>query len=289
MTSTLIALSIVILGACTQKNPNAGKPVKSVNPNDIQVMVLGTYHFANPGQDIANVKSDDVLTPTRQAELARTANALATYKPTLIVVERQTQAPEYIDTHYTNFSKQDLLEKKDERVQIAYRLANQLGLKQVYGIDEQPDEGEPDYFPFGKLMEHAKATGQEDILNKDIADVQSQAKTFGDSQKQKSIAELLISSNGEDLTAAAFYYTMFKYDRGEAQPGAELQSYWFMRNAKIFGKLYQLAKPGDRVLVVYGGGHKYWLSHFAEQTPGYVSVDPIPYLQKAIGNVDAKK
>ncbi len=284
--STLAAMALaavlaISLAACSA-SPNAQKTEHvTTNPDAIQLMVLGTYHFDNPGQDVANIEADNVLTEVRQAELAQAVNALATFKPTVIMVERITAAPAYIDPQYAKFSKTDLSSKRDERVQIAYRLANQLGLENVYGIDEQPSDGEPDYFPFGPLMEHAQATGQEDELNADVANIQAQAATFGKTQDAKTISELLLASNRDDLTSAKFYYTMFKYDRGESQPGAELQSYWFMRNAKIFGKAHQIAKPGDRVLIVYGGGHKYWLTHFAKNTPGYVNVDPVPYLQKA--------
>ena len=56
-----------------------------------------------------------------------------------------------------------------------------------------------------------------------------------------------------------------------------------MRNAKIFSKLVQVTKPGDRVVIVYGAGHKFWLDHFAENTPGFTRVDPLPYLEKAAG------
>ena len=41
----------------------------------IEVMVLGTYHMANPGLDLANVKSDDVLKPQRQKELEAASDA----------------------------------------------------------------------------------------------------------------------------------------------------------------------------------------------------------------------
>ncbi len=57
----------------------------------------------------------------------------------------------------------------------------------------------------------------------------------------------------------------------------------YLRNAKIFAKLMRQAKPGDRIVVVYGAGHNYWLRHFAGATPGYVSVDPMPYLKAAAG------
>jgi hypothetical protein len=43
----------------------------------------------------------------------------------------------------------------------------------------------------------------------------------------------------------------------------------------------QVAKPGDRVLVVYGSGHNYWLRHFAMTAAGYRNVDPTPYLERA--------
>lgn len=77
------------------------------------------------------------------------------------------------------------------------------------------------------------------------------------------------------------YYSILGIGDSEQQPGAELNALWYMRNAKIFAKLMTVAEPGDRLLVVYGGGHNYWLRHFASETPGYRSVDPVPYLEEA--------
>jgi hypothetical protein len=174
-----------------------------------------------------------------------------------------------------------LTDNADERTQIGYRLANLAGVTRVYGIDEQPSDGEPDYFPFDRLMAHAAATGQEDALNQQITDIQAMATRFSAMQKDHTFAELMRAMNSGEMSGDDFYYRTFAYDRGEDQLGAELQAYWFMRNAKIFSKLAQVTKPGDRVVVVYGAGHKYWLTHFAEMTPGFVSVDPVPYLQQA--------
>ena len=41
------------------------------------------------------------------------------------------------------------------------------------------------------------------------------------------------------------------------------------------------AKPGDRILVVYGAGHTPWLRHFATTIEGHRYVDPVPYLELA--------
>ena len=81
------------------------------------------------------------------------------------------------------------------------------------------------------------------------------------------------------------YYGMLPIGDRNEQTGADLNAGWYLRNAKIFGKLMQVAKPDAsqpaRVLVVYGGGHGYWLRHFASQVPGYRNVDAMPYLEKA--------
>jgi hypothetical protein len=56
-----------------------------------------------------------------------------------------------------------------------------------------------------------------------------------------------------------------------------------MRNAKMFAKIALIAEPGDRLLVLVGSGHRYWLTHFAENSPGFTSIDPRPWLQRAAG------
>lgn len=271
---TAAAAYAVQSAAATAETENKGA--------DVQVMVVGSFHMGNPGQDIVNAEVENMLAPGRQAELAKVAEALAAFRPTVIAVERVSEPPEYLDQKFAAFSPEDLAKVADERHQIAYRLAALTGVTRVYGIDEQPGEGEPDYFPFGKLAAQAEATGQGDALNAQIAAAQEMVGRFSAMQKDKSVAELLIVQNDYDgLSSPAFYYDTFRFDRGEDQPGAELQAYWFMRNAKIFSKLVQVAQPGDRVVVVYGSGHKHWLEHFAENTPGYAKVDPVPYLEKA--------
>jgi hypothetical protein len=265
-----------ILAAMSTTPFAAAEPARPV-----EVMVLGSYHFTGGGLDVVNIKVDDVRAPKRQAELARIADALAAFKPTAVVVELETQAPEYADPNFAKFSEAVLKTEVNEREQIGYRLAKRAGIQRVYGIDEQPSTEEPDYFPFGKLAEHASKTGQDAKLGAMVAELQAEAEAFGKSLASRSIADALIETNERASRDASFYFRLSELDRGEAQPGAELQAYWFMRNAKIFSKLMQIAKPGDRIVVLYGSGHKYWLDEFARNTPGYSSVDPVPYLKRA--------
>src|SRR5256885_6220306 len=56
-------------------------------PARAEVLVLGTYHMANPGHDIFNMKADDVLAPKRQAEIAELIEVLKRFNPTKIAIE----------------------------------------------------------------------------------------------------------------------------------------------------------------------------------------------------------
>lgn len=255
----------------------------SIEP--VEVMVLGTYHFDNPGLDKVNVKVDDVRAPRRQRELAALAEAIATFRPTRVMVESQRPGPSYDVTPYHAFTPKALTEDRDERVQLGYRIAAKMKLSSVQGIDEQPGKDEPDYFPFGPVEDWAKAHGRKDQLDAMVAEVQAGATRTEHDLPTMSIPAMLLRYNDENSPTAGqgFYYNLLRFGDSEQQPGAVLNAMWYMRNAKIFGKLIDAAKPGDRVLVVYGAGHGYWLRHFAATTPGYRLVDVKPYLKRAAG------
>jgi hypothetical protein len=246
-------------------------------------MVLGTWHFENPGQDVVNVRSDDVRVPKRQCELRAVASALGRFRPTKIMVERVAAGPGLIDSGFGGFNPAQLLERRDERVQIGYRLAHTLRHSRVYAIDEQPSEGEPDYFPFAKVMQHAQANNQMARLQAAMAHVEADKKAFEERQARTHLAALLAEANEPSpwRSGISGYYEMLSVGDTQSQPGAELNAYWYMRNAKIFGKLMTVTSPGDRVLVIFGNSHAYWLRHFAREVMGFQDIDPRPYLRRA--------
>lgn len=272
---SLLSLWLMPQTAVCADEPTPAEPV-------IEVMVLGSYHFTASTSDVIALEPDDVLSAERQAELAAVARALAEFQPTLVVTERVTEPPDYIDPAYAAYSPEQLLTDRDERVQLAYRTAAVAKVDRVVGLDERSTGDEPDYFPMDRLMAHVQQSGQADQL-------ESQINAFGEKAAremarlgQTSIAQALIEVNTGFLSQPTFYYELSRYDTGETQPAAELQGYWFMRNAKIFSKLIDVSRPGDRVLVVYGAGHKFWLEHMVEQTRGFRQVDPAGYLRRAL-------
>jgi hypothetical protein len=251
-------------------------------PQPIQVMVVGAFHFDNPGKDLNNSTIDPVTTPQKQAELAAVAEGLRRFHPTAIAVERDARdTTTLLDHRYPAFTPADLLTNPDERVQIAYRLANLEGLERVYAIDEVGSESERDYFPFDKVKAWIDAHGRQaewEALNGQVA---AMATDLTARQRTETLGTLLANENRSDNPFNAnmnFYYGLLRFGDAVDQPGAELNAAWYERNAKIFGKLMLVARPGDRIVIVYGAGHLYWLRHFIENTPGFELVEPTPYL-----------
>ena len=78
-----------------------------------------------------------------------------------------------------------------------------------------------------------------------------------------------------------WYYALLGLASAREQPGALLNARYYQRNARIFARLAAIATPGDRIVVVFGAGHSYWLRHFVKETPGYELVEPNTYLAAA--------
>ena len=262
----------LVVGAWTtgtaQSAPESSEPVR--------VLVLGTWHFANYGADLNNAQSDDVLTPRRQAEIVALAEALATFAPTAVATERRT-APPYVDPGWAGFPDSVYTFARDEAIQIGFRVAQFAGADRVYAIDEQPSDGEPSYFPIGAVRRHAEATGRTDELAA-LTDGSSDVAAFEAAQDTLSIPELLLLKQLDD---DAFYWSVLRFGDGKDQPGPELAASWFLRNAKIFNKLVQVTRPGDRVVVVFGSGHGPWLREMVRRTPGFELEPAEPYLRAA--------
>ncbi len=111
--------------------------------------------------------------------------------------------------------------------------------------------------------------------------VETMVRALSEAQKTRSIATLLAVMNEPakiDREQHEFYDALLPFATATEQPGADLNAAWFQRNARIFAKLTRVAQPGDKVLVVFGSGHAYWLRHFAANTPVFKLVEAAPLL-----------
>lgn len=244
-----------------------------------EVMVLGTYHMANPGADLHNLKADDVLVDKRQRELVAVAAGLAKFKPTRVALEAPVVdgAPSRL-AKYDDYLAGKLADSRNEVVQVGFRLAKTAKLAEVWGIDVGGD------FPFEAVQQFA-GNGHPDLakrLQDAGAEIETMLKQLGDVLAAGTIADGLRFMNEPKRIADgnAFYANLLLYGAGNEQPGAALLSAWEARNNQICARLVQLAKPDDRIVVLYGSGHSFLLRRCVQDMPGFKLVEANDWLPK---------
>ena len=279
-TPTLFVLCACVLGtpACEQSpapSPDTVLATRTeVERSDAaQVMVLGTFHFANPGLDVVQYEVADVLSDARQAEIQDVVDAVAAFEPTRVAVEVRAPSVPRLDSLYRAYREGWHELGRSEVQQLGFRLADRFDHPRLYGIDHPGD------FPFAAVMAYA------DEHDPDFAAwVQRTTGAMGEAssrrQRESSLSEILRIDNEPDSIAAghAQYLRIASVGSGDTYVGADLLSSWYERNIRIFVDLKAIADPGERILVIFGAGHAAILRELVESDPGMILVEPNDYL-----------
>lgn len=276
----LIALALVVNLACSMapklSHANSWLRSPSIHELEPRVMVLGTFHFANPGRDLQNPKADNILSLERQKEIEALVDALALYKPTKIAVEVITDTNENRNLfYYRDYIKGLNTERSNEIVQVAFRLAKKLGHSDVIGIDS---DGK---FPYDEVLSYAKRNGYMDKIEALQKQGGDETKQFEEKQKYMTIGQLLREINEPKNIRKMnnWYMNMLYFGHQDKQPGANLNSKFLERNIGICARLAQSVEPKDRVLVLIGAGHSHALRRCIEEMPGWHLVEANDYLR----------
>ncbi|MFC4526905.1 hypothetical protein ISN76_09405 [Dyella halodurans] len=245
-------------------------------------MFLGVFHLSNPGKDAVNVSVDDVRAPRRQQELQALSEALAKFRPTIIAVERPQADQAHLDELFQAYSDGSRSLSVSEDEQIGMRLARIAGVRGVVGVDSnstKPPVSE-DLYDFEAA---AQRFGQSDVLVAVNARNQRRVDVVMDALKRGTIVDALGEANRPDFLAAFRKESLnyLRITKGDETPGANWLQFWYGRNLRIVGRLAALAKPSDRILVIFGFGHVPLLQEFAQQSGFFTVVDPQPFLRDA--------
>ena len=240
----------------------------------VQVMVLGSYHFTGGGQDLHNAQVDDHLSPQRQAEIADVIEALAGFAPTKVMVELTPEYEAAFNAEYQAYLAGEHALTVNERQQLGMRLAAHLGHERLYAIDQASG------MDFEGMMTAAESAGQARLLgefsnfNAAMPDVMAQMETG------TVMARLRAANSGFAHDSHGLYLTLTQMGTQEDPIGAEEMTNWWGRNLAIFANAARQAEPGDRLLLIYGAGHKHLLEQFFEDAPGFRVIDPLTALEE---------
>jgi len=259
----LLCIFALTLNATLHAVSQQSSTEKPAAPARAEALVLGIYHMSNPGHDIFNMQTDDVLAPKRQAEIAQLIEVLKGFHPTKIAVERDA-GDKRVSDDYSDYlaGKHELT--RNEIEQIGFRLAKELGHRSVYPADA---DGE---FPYSRLVDYAKAHGRSQEFDTLMGEIGDMVKAQNAYLASHTVLETLLYMNSDDKVAedVGFYYRQAHFGEPWNWAGADLVSDWFRRNMRIYSNIVQLVdSPNERVLVIFGAGHLGWLRDIFARDP----------------------
>ena len=234
--------------------------------NPTEILVIGTYHFNNPGLDVAKYKVLDIMDEKPQKQLEEISSAIAKFKPTKIFTEWELKNQLALDTLYTKYLEGiyfDYVAKKypkrkfythSEIVQLAFRTAKKINHKKVYAIDYRETSFE--YDSVMKFIDSVRLPNFKKEVMNDIKNIETKSNLLF---AQNDLLKCLYFFNSkEDRDADIPWYVgkINDSDKLGTYIGAFLASEWYRRNLYMLANIQKQTEAGDkRIMVLAGASH----------------------------------
>ena len=243
-----------------------------------KIIILGTYHMANPGLDVNNLESDDVLAPKRQKEILEIISQLTEFNPTKVAIESKYQSK--YDTlnnaNYGKYLKGDFELTSNETHQIAFRLAKEAGHSQLYALDAKGK------FDFDAMTGYAQSNGQMGFLQEMQAWMGEFMEEEQEFMDKNSVKDILLRMNEDERLKAghSMYIKMLEVGKNTDYPGSDIVTDWHERNFKIFSNILRVTEnSGERMILLIGAGHAPILRDLVRYHPDWELVEVSEYLK----------
>lgn len=254
-----------------------GASARAAQPPKTQVMIVGVAHFV-ARRDVHNsVYVGSPLSAKRQAQIADVVERLARFHPTKVLIEEPFGNPTY-QNQYREYLAGQFTLPAGESYQYGFKLAARSGNRSVYPIDTWGASLYDENSPVGKRVVA--------YLKSHFTDVKDPVTDAGIAREDylelhgTYLDELRYLNSDGAVKANASWYSVFDgMGRQADNAGSMYVAQWYTRNCYIFSNILSVIRPGDRVVVLMGQGHKYLLREFVRLNPNLVYVDPTAYLR----------
>lgn len=249
------------------------------NPEPAKVMLLGMFHFANPGQDMVKSRVIDVTTSENQAYLDGLTERMAAFRPTDVLAECSPKDQARIDESFREYVAGRFVLPTNETYQIGFRVAKRAGLSGVTCFDEDAVgwNAQP---MFDYMEKHEPET-----MKAVEALFQSLGALTEKEQSTMPLAELLQLANdpGRDAQNKSLYLRTNEVDAGGGFAGADASASWWHRNFRMYANIQKVASSGRRVIALAGQGHTAILKDLLAVDDRRVAEDVRTYLPAGAG------
>ncbi len=260
-----------------------------------QLLILGCDHLNQIYKK--DIPATDVLTPTRQKELAALVRSIAAYNPDMILIERLPGEQATLDSLFTLYASNKLklteLENgRSEVFQLAFPVAKNKQLKKIYCVDSE-----------GGTSQGVLDNGTNiELYKKEGAELKAYAgeKYKALQQGSLSLNHYLVFLNQPEtynkvyhlryITPARVTHGTFKNPDSRIDTafidtthiGAELISVFKNRDYKIYSNIVtkHLAQKPKRMLLIIGVAHVGSLKSIFRDDAEFELVDALRFLKK---------
>lgn len=272
MKHTFLLLLFVLIFSCSKtQEKNGTTPAQALNTKE--TLLIGTFHYNNPGADVAKTKSFDILSEKSQQELEKISSSIKKYNPTKIFVEwpydEQKELDSlyqlYLDDQYFKNNKLSSFYLKNEIFQLAFRVAKANNHKKVYAIDYTGTK-----FPFEEVMGDVLKNNQTELEAKIEKAISRFTEEFDNKiDSGESLIQLTTFLNKPEMRAFSNYFhnelMLLTGDTNDFS-GPFLTSEWFKRNLYMWSFVQkQTEKSDERIMVLVGASHAAMFDMFIKE------------------------
>ncbi len=252
------------------------------NQKKSKVMILGTFHFNDGGNDAYKPKfSVNIKSEKRQKEVKELVQILAKFKPTKVTIESMPERQSFHDSLYNEFINGRYDPGENEIYQVSYRLAAMMGHKNIYNIDAPSRGFEYDVDTDSFAVAHNQQKYFDSTYSKLFFSLYAKDDSLKSIYPLKTM--LAYQNNPERLRLGLGHYLIgdFKVSADGYYPGPDGAIYWWNRNLRIFSNILKLAAESkeERIFVMIGAGHLQILRFLAMACPEIEFVDAYNYLK----------
>ncbi|WP_300603079.1 DUF5694 domain-containing protein [Niabella sp.] len=255
-----------------------------------EVLLVGVFHFNNPGADLTKTETFNVMSRESQQQLEVMAAQVKKYHPDKIFVEWDYNDQPALDSLYDLYRKDQYFSyvqnkypkstfyTQNEIFQLAFRAGKKAGLQKIHAIDVQMD------WPYDSLqlaMQKAGQTALQQEIESKIAAFSKHANTL---IKKMSLTQLLLEENKKatrDMNLGLYITLLNKGGALTDFMGAEVVNAWYRRNLYMYSLVQKLTTEQDkRIMIIVGGGHAALFKHFIDMDENYKVVELAEVLKK---------
>jgi hypothetical protein len=230
--------------------------------NKPTIMILGTDHFEKSAvQDYAKTDELDIFSSRKQVEICNVISCLKEFSPTKIVLEYPLKYQLKLTNEYQDYMFGNFKISANERHQIGFQLAKELGHSNIFAVDWNEEVGVPDIFEYMQTHETKLSRRLFMNLERMVAEANEKART-------STIGEYLIFLNETQQVRKnhQLYMDIALIGENDDLIGAKwVANYWYYRNLLIYKNIKSLVCESDRLLVIYGVGHAHLLNQLAHE------------------------